>query len=132
MTFVAAMLVSRLFGPQLSILLVDLIESSSARQMTAYIGLFIGTLIVGGLVSTPIAQVVKWVGLSGVDKLLGMMFGFSRGVLIVVVIVAILARVGISDDDWWTQSRLIPTIVEAGDWLQTIEWKNASDLLQRT
>lgn len=129
-TFVAAMIISRIFGPQLSTLLVDLIDSPSTRQMTAYIGLFFATLIVGGLINTPVSQVVKWAGLSGVDKLLGMLFGFARGALIIVVIVAILSRVGLSEDRWWQESILIPAFLEASDWLQAIDWQDTGDILK--
>ncbi len=130
-TLVAAMIISKVFGPQLSTLLTDLIEVAAIRYVAAYLGLFFATLIVGGLINSLVVKVVSWAGLSGMDKMLGMLFGFARGALIVVVIVAVLARIGMTEDIWWQQSLLIPRFVEIGDWLQMIDWENANEMLQQ-
>ena len=130
-TLIAAMIVSRFFGPSFAALLVDLIEVESVRNITAYVSLFFVTLIVGSMLNTLIAQFVRVAGLDGMDKLLGMFFGFARGALVVVVIVAVLARVGVSEDDWWQDSLLIPKFMAFGDWIQMIGWDNADDLMQK-
>ena len=128
---IAAMIISRVFGAQLSTLLIDYIEVASLRNVAAYMGLFFATLIVGGLINSLITQVVQFAGLSGMDKMLGLLFGFARGALIVVVIVAVLARLGIADDIWWQESLLIPRFVELGDWLQMIGFEDAAELFQQ-
>ena len=128
---IAAMIISRVFGAQLSTLLIDYIEVASLRNVAAYMGLFFATLIVGGLINSLITQVVQFAGLSGMDKMLGLLFGFARGALIVVVIVAVLARLGITDDIWWQESLFIPRFVELGDWLQMIGFEDAAELFQQ-
>ena len=130
-TLVAAMLISRLFGAQFSTLLVDVIEVSSLRSVVAYIGLFVATLIIGGLINRLVVQVIRMAGLSGTDRFLGMLFGCARGVLVTVVVVAVLARLGLSEDQWWVDSRLIPHFVALGDWLQMIGLENADGLIQQ-
>jgi len=131
LTLVAAMIISRLFGSQVSTLLVDVIEVASLRNVAAYIGLFFTTLIVGGLINRLVVQVIRMAGLSGTDRFLGMLFGCARGVLVTVVAVAVLARLGVAEDAWWQQSMLIPHFVALGDWLQMIGWESANELMQQ-
>lgn len=131
-TLIAAMIVSRLFGAEASTLLLDWIDTPAIRYVTAYAGLFIATLIVGGLINSAIVQIVRMAGLSGLDRTLGMVFGFARGVLILVVITAVLARLGVSDTSWWQESVFIPEFVALGDWLQTFGLEEANRLFQQT
>ncbi|MFT7684787.1 MAG: membrane protein required for colicin V production [Candidatus Azotimanducaceae bacterium] len=130
-TLVAAMIISRLFGSQFSTLLIDVIEVASLRNVVAYIGLFFLTLVVGGLINKLVVQVVRMAGLSGTDRFFGMLFGCARGVLVTVVVVAILARLGMAEDQWWQDSRLIPHFVALGDWLQMLGWEDANNLMQQ-
>ncbi len=87
-TWIAAIIISRLFASQVSTLLIDYIDMPSMRLGAAYALLFAGTLIVGALVNNLIAEVVKMTGLGGTDKFFGMFFGFARGGVVILVVVA--------------------------------------------
>ena len=126
---VAAMAISRFFGPQVSTLLIDLIETATLRNVVAYIGIFFATLIVGGLINNLVVRVVRFAGLSTFDRLLGMIFGFGRGLLVVVVIVMVLARIGLAEDPLWQASLLLPRFVELADWVQMTGWESAQQML---
>jgi len=130
-TLIAAMIISRLFGGEASTLLVNWIETPAIRYVTAYAGLFIVTLILGGLVNSAVVQVIRMAGLGGLDRVLGMGFGFARGVLILVVVTAVFARLGISESLWWQESLLIPEFVAIGDWLQAFGLDGANRLFQQ-
>ena len=130
-TLVVAMIISRMFGSQVSTLLVDVIEVAAIRNVVAYVGLFFATLIVGGLLSRLAVQMVRMAGLGGMDRVLGVLFGFARGGLIIVVIVAVAARLGVAEETWWQDSLLIPRFIAFGDWIQMTGWENADDVLQR-
>ena len=130
-TLIAAMIISRLFGAEASTLLIDWIETPAVRYVTAYVGLFVATLIIGGILNSAVVQIVRMAGLGGLDRTLGMVFGFARGGLILVVIIAVLARLGISDSIWWQQSLLIPEFVALGDWLQTFGLEEANRLFEQ-
>ena len=97
-----------MFGGQVSSLLTSMISMPSVRLMVAYGSLFIATLGVGSMINHLISHVVEMTGLSSTDRLLGMLFGLGRGVVIIVVIVAVLDRAPVTGDRWYKQSVLIP------------------------
>ena len=118
--WVAAVLVARLFGGQLEILLIDQIESPSMRLMTAYAVLFIATLLLGAMLSYLIGALVRATGLSGTDRLLGMVFGAARAFIVVMAILILLPGfLPVNEDDWWKQSKLIPHFLTCEEWVRT-------------
>ncbi len=88
------------------------------RDILAYILLFTGTLVLGSLATYLIAEMVKRTGLSGTDRLLGMVFGAARGLIVVLAILVVLPSLlaGIEQDQWWKESRLIPEFLVMKDW----------------
>lgn len=133
LTWVAAILVARLFAAQFTVVLAPYIETESLRLGAAYIVLFIATLMVGGMVNYMVSELVKMTGLSGLDRLLGMAFGFLRGGIIVLVFVAILHYVlPVEEDDWYQRSRLIPEVVVLIEQLGPVIWEQGEMLMQET
>lgn len=119
--WLAAALVARLFGPRLEILLIDHIDTPSLRIVTAYAVLFVVTLILGSLVIYLISALVRATGLSGTDRLLGMIFGALRAFVIVVALVIFLPGfLPVDQDGWWHQSRLIPYFVDCESWVKSV------------
>jgi membrane protein required for colicin V production len=116
--WIAAVLIARLFGGQLESLLFDHIETPSIRLMTAYAVLFISTLLLGAMLSYVIGALVRATGLSGTDRLLGMVFGAARAFIIVMAIVILLPGfIPVNEDDWWHQAQLIPHFQSCEDWV---------------
>lgn len=118
--WVAAVLVAKVFGGQLEILLVDQIESPSARIMTAYAVLFIATLLLGAMLSYLIGALIRATGLSGTDRLLGMVFGAARAFIIVMALLILLPGfIPVNEDEWWQQAQLIPHFLACEEWVRT-------------
>lgn len=114
--WVIALIVAYLFSPMLAPMLSAQIESPSLQQMAAFTGLFIATLLVGGAVNYLLATLIKATGLSGTDRLLGVLFGTVRGMVIIMVIVLYLPKlVPVNEDAWWQQSALIPHFLRFED-----------------
>jgi membrane protein required for colicin V production len=70
--------------------------------------IFALALIVGALVSWLARQLIRHTGLSGVDRMLGAVFGFARGVLIVGLLVLALDFLDLDQDGWWQSARFRP------------------------
>ncbi len=89
----------------------------SLRYLAAFAILFVCTLIVGSVVNFLIVQLVRITGLSAIDRLLGVMFGICRGVLIALLILIFLPKIiPVEQDPWWQQSRLIPRVLVLENW----------------
>jgi membrane protein required for colicin V production len=56
-------------------------------------------------------------GLSGSDRLLGMVFGLVRGLALVTITVLLLGFTPLPRDPWWHQSQLLPTFQNYAQWL---------------
>lgn len=123
--WVAAFVVAMLFRGQLAILLADSIPTPSVREVVSFGILFASTLIVGAMVNYLIGELVKMTGLSGTDRLFGMVFGLARGSLIVLAILILLPGIiPVDQDPWWRESTLIPHFLMMDEWAR----KTSSDL----
>jgi len=114
LTWVAAFIIARLFSPALD-LLQDQIATPSLRAAVAFGLLFVLTLVVGALINHLLGELIRVTGLSSTDRLLGMVFGALRGVLLMVVLVA-LGRHLFGADPWWQESTLVPHLVMMEAW----------------
>jgi membrane protein required for colicin V production len=90
----------------------------SVRLGVAFAILFIATLIVGALVNYLIGQLVDKTGLSGTDRLIGMLFGAARGALLVAVLVLLAGLTPFPEDPWWQESSLLGHFQELATWLK--------------
>lgn len=119
--WVVAFVVAITFKDQLSALLVDHIATPSVRDMAAYGLLFGATLIVGAMVNYLIGELVRMTGLSGTDRLFGMIFGFIRGFVIIMAALIFLPGIlSIDQDSWWTESLLIPQFLDLEEWFKSV------------
>ena len=132
-TWIAGVVVARLFAQQFAVLLENYIAVVTLRLAVSYFILFAGTLMVGGMINFLVGEFVKLTGLSGTDKFLGMFFGLARGGIIVLLVVAGLHYVAPEDmkqDDWYQGSRLIPGFVSMIEWLGPLLWEQGEQLIE--
>ena len=114
--WVAAFVIARTFHPHLQTLLVDTIETDSVRLIAAFGILFIGTLIVGAIINNLIGALVRMTGLTATDRVLGMCFGLARGLVVVVVAIALLRYTPVTQDTWWRTSPLVQQAMLIEQW----------------
>lgn len=115
--WVAAYFVAKLFYPELSAQLAGRLEPELLRHAAAAVLLFVGTLFVVGLINTLIGKLIAAGGLSGTDRMLGMVFGAARGVLIVAALSYFLGYfTRFPEQEWWRQSQLLPQFQQVGTW----------------
>ena len=86
------------------------IEPAGVRLGSAYILLFLLVLIVGGMLTWCIRRIIAKTGLSSTDRLLGGLFGASRGLLIVFSAVLFAGFTKIPQQPFWRESAVIPYV----------------------
>ena len=118
--WVLAFWVSWSFFRDLEVPLQAWIESPTVRLGVAFATLMIATLVVGGLVNFLIIQLVERTGMSGSDRLIGMVFGAARGVLLVAVLVLLAGLTPMPEEDWWLESGLVGYFQELSYWLRDL------------
>ncbi len=127
--WISAFFIASKFYVNLANLLTS-ISDQTLRNAAAIAILFITTLIIGALVNYLIGQLVSKTGLSGTDRVLGLVFGALRGVLVTSAILFFMdAFTPASTSDWWIKSQLIPEFTLIVEWF--FEYlKNSSSFLQ--
>jgi membrane protein required for colicin V production len=103
------------FGPQLAAQF-SAIELPSARILVGYAVCFIAVLIAGAIVSFFVRKLVAGSGLTGTDRLLGMVFGLARGLVLVTLVILLLGFTPFPRDPWWHQSQLLPSFQQGAQW----------------
>ena len=98
----------------------DWIHTPSLRLGVAFVLIFIGVLVAGGLVGWILGMLVDLTGLSGTDRLLGMLFGLVRGAVLVAILVFLAGLTPLPQDPWWHQSQLIPQFKALAEWLMSL------------
>ena len=115
--WVAAFVVAMTFHEALGSLLVDAVPTPSVRELLAFGVLFAATLVVGAMVNYLLGELIRLTGLSGTDRLFGMVFGLARGAVVVLAILLLVpAVVPVNQDAWWHQSLVIPHFLAMEDW----------------
>lgn len=104
--WVVAAVVARLFAAQAAPYMPAALGAEAIRTAAAFAVLFIGTLIIGGIVAWLLSKLVKWVGLGWLDGLLGGLFGVLRGVLVVLALVLLAGLSGLPKEPFWRNAAL--------------------------
>ena len=107
LSWIAALLVSRVYSGSLASILENLIDNPSVRYVFAFSVLFVTIIVLGTLLNHLMSKLLVVTGLKTIDRLLGAVFGVVRGTVIVLVFLFVL-NVFVSESEWWQQSTLIP------------------------
>lgn len=78
------------------------------RVWAARAVIFIGVLLIGGLLAWLMRALIRSTGLSSTDRSLGALFGLARGALLAGLIAILIGVAGLADESWWAGARLRP------------------------
>lgn len=114
--WIAAFWVAWLLGPTVSEQL-HMITVPAGRVAAGYALCFVLVLVLGALLRFLVQRLLVSTGLSGTDRLLGMVFGLARGVLLVCLLVFLCQFTAFTREPPWRQSLLLPPFQSATIWL---------------
>jgi membrane protein required for colicin V production len=115
--WIAAILIAWLFHREVAELLVPYLSEPSLRLAAAFVGLILGILVLGAVLGAVLSALIETTGLGAVDRVLGLLFGAARGVVIVAMAVFLASFTPMPEDSWWQESRLVGQFQTVADWL---------------
>jgi len=118
-TWLVALWVAMAFYEDLAAILSQWISLPSAQRITAFAVLFICVLLLGAIVNFLASKLVNKTGLTGTDKLLGIVFGVARGGVIVAILVLLAGLTPLPQDPWWQDSQMLGYFQELAMWMRS-------------
>ncbi len=118
LTWIIAAIVAFRFAEPVGNLLLTAIHAPHLRLVVAFFIVLILVLIVGAVINHFFSAFIKSTGLTGTNRLLGMIFGFARGILLVAILILFTMMTSFVKSTWWHYSVLIPYFIGIANWLQ--------------
>lgn len=104
----AALLLALAFGKALGGMILD--ANAKLQAGAGFALVFAVVLVAGALVQRLVRSLVETTGLTGTDRVLGLVFGAARGSM-VALFALIMLRPFADERQWWRESRLVPPII---------------------
>ena len=89
---------------------IEIPVGEMGRTAIAFIAIFVIVLLMGKLLSLLVGRLISGTGLTGFDRFLGALFGFARGVLIIVVLSTLAALTSLPSHAEWKDALTKPAI----------------------
>nr|VFK11166.1 MAG: membrane protein required for colicin V production [Candidatus Kentron sp. LPFa]VFK12294.1 MAG: membrane protein required for colicin V production [Candidatus Kentron sp. LPFa]VFK24311.1 MAG: membrane protein required for colicin V production [Candidatus Kentron sp. LPFa]VFK65804.1 MAG: membrane protein required for colicin V production [Candidatus Kentron sp. UNK]VFK70241.1 MAG: membrane protein required for colicin V production [Candidatus Kentron sp. UNK] len=105
--WILAFWIALTFMDVLAVQLSTWISAPSARLVISFFTLLFVTLLLTAMLNRLVTTLVIKTGLSGTDRVLGIVFGIVRGIVIVVICVLLAGLTTLPRDPWWQESLLI-------------------------
>tara|TARA_B100001769_G_C22106206_1_gene597641 strand:- start:722 stop:1312 length:591 start_codon:yes stop_codon:yes gene_type:complete len=103
--FIAAISLEFLATPKID----EYIGNPEISKILSYIFVFVIFIFIGGMLIKFISKLIKWSGASGFDRFLGVIFGLTRG-LVVLFVIFLLLPSSLKTTDLISNSKITPII----------------------
>jgi membrane protein required for colicin V production len=120
LTWLAAVLLSWHMAYLLEPHLGGALHSEAVRPWAARVIIFVGVLVLGAAVGALMTHFVRLALVSSIDRLLGFLFGFLRGVVVLGLLVMLCHAVRLNEESWYRDSTLVPYAEHAGNVLRAL------------
>ena len=119
-TWLIALFLAWHFSDLLAPHLGGLLAANDVRPWAARVIIVVLVLLVGTATGAILAHYVRLSIFSGMDRLLGFVFGLLRGVVLLGVFVILGQLLRLQDEHWWRRSLLIPYGESVANGLRTL------------
>lgn len=107
------------FGARIALMLAGGHGTPSTGQLFAGYGLsFLCVLLVVGVVGWLVRKLVKAVGLSGMDRMLGLALGAVRGGFVACLLVLLMGFTAMPREPGWRDSQVVPVLLPGAQLLR--------------
>ncbi len=105
LAWVLAFFAAKLWGAEIAQTLFASIADPGVRIVAAWVSVFFAVLMLMALLRLAIRGLLKALGLTFTDRLLGVLFGLARGLVIIVVLVAAGGMTSVPGEKWWSEAQ---------------------------
>jgi membrane protein required for colicin V production len=120
--WILAFLAARAWGAELA-LGFSAIADPALRIVAGWVAVFVIVLIGMALLRLVVQSLLKALGMTVTDRLLGVMFGVARGLVIVLAFVAVGGMTSLPKEKWWSEAYfaapLETAVLASRPWLPT-------------
>lgn len=118
--WISAAWVAASHGGEVAPLFARTFDDPMIRLWVARALVFVAVLFAGSFLVWVVGYLVRDSIITGTDRMLGLMFGLARGVVVVALLVLALELFGLAAEPWWQQSKLVPYAAQAGQLLREL------------
>ena len=104
--WVVAYMAAKIFAKNFVTVLPLSITDESLRMVISFAAVFLSVLIMMSMVTMLASTLIRTVGLGSVDRLLGALFGFVRGLLVVLLLVLLAGLTTLPQEPFWRKALL--------------------------
>ena len=123
--WVLAFVFGRMFASRLSPEFSKWILEPSLQYLAAFAAIAVSVLLLSMAIRVLVSGLLRAVGLGLIDRFLGALFGLVRGIMVVLVLVAVGGLTSFPKQAWWRDAVLAPpfetAVVAVKPWLPH-EW----------
>jgi membrane protein required for colicin V production len=119
-TWVAAVWIAWTFSSALEPYLGGALKDADVRPWAARAIIFVAVLLIGAAIGALLSHFVRLTVFSGIDRLLGMLFGLLRGVVVLGLLAMLAHAVRLHEESWYRGSVLVPYAEQAGNVMRTL------------
>lgn len=105
-SWIVAFMVANSFTAGFEPMLPSVISGETLRLLLAFAALFLTTLLALGLITMLMSALVRTVGLGFADRFFGSLFGFVRGLLVVLIVVLAAGFTALPQEPFWRKAVL--------------------------
>ncbi|MCE2990681.1 MAG: CvpA family protein [Burkholderiales bacterium] len=106
--WVLAFVLAYTYAGSLALQFSEWVGEPLARTVLAWATIFLSVMVLAALVASLLSEVVRKLGLSALDRGVGALIGFARGVLMLLAITLIVGLTRVPQSAPWREAALTP------------------------
>ena len=108
------------FGPMVEPHLGGLLADPKVAPWVGRLVILVLVLLVGWAIGMLLSYFARSAGLGPLDRVIGLLFGISRGMVLMGLMIIGGELLHLNEEDWWSRSKLVPYGEAVGDWLRAM------------
>ena len=108
--WILAALLAHAYAQDLAVYFADWMSEPVFRIALAWLAIFVGILMLAGLLASLVSALVRKLGLGGLNRLLGAAIGVARGAVVLVVLALAAGMTRFPQSGLWKGAATTPTL----------------------